>query len=341
MRLILILTGLLAFQGAAASEFDELRNKAAAGDIDAQYKMGEIYGELAKPVIAYVNEVDILSLGRPEVYSAPEESVRNAAESSAWYLKAAEGGHLGSQYFLGTNGNAFWLLKAAKGGHADAQYEIGNNHLYGISIPQDQLLGAEWLGRAADNGSSSASLSLGQMYYAGKHGLQRDLDAAVKYFTAAHRQGKPYASYMLGEFYEKGNQDDPVKSKFWYNIYADILITKNISGISGNIYYELAQKLNLIAKSQADYGKLLKLYEKAAENMVKGSFVNLGRMHEAGQGTERDLVKALMWYKIASKRRSSEGRKYAQRLIKKLTNSDISKARSMAVKCRKSSYIGC
>ena len=37
MRLIVILTALLAFQSAAASEFDEIKALADKGDADAQY----------------------------------------------------------------------------------------------------------------------------------------------------------------------------------------------------------------------------------------------------------------------------------------------------------------
>ncbi len=43
MRLILILTALLAFQSAAASEFDEMKALADKGDADAQLIVGYLY----------------------------------------------------------------------------------------------------------------------------------------------------------------------------------------------------------------------------------------------------------------------------------------------------------
>ena len=43
MRLILILTTLLAFQSAASSEFDELKALADKGDADAQFYLGNVY----------------------------------------------------------------------------------------------------------------------------------------------------------------------------------------------------------------------------------------------------------------------------------------------------------
>jgi TPR repeat protein len=43
MRLILILTALLAFQSAAASEFDETKALAEQGVATAQYNLGVMY----------------------------------------------------------------------------------------------------------------------------------------------------------------------------------------------------------------------------------------------------------------------------------------------------------
>ena len=76
MRLILILTALLAFQSAAASEFDEMKALADQGLAAAQYNLALMYdnGE-----------------GVPE----------NDAEAVKWYRKAADQGHSGAQYNLG------------------------------------------------------------------------------------------------------------------------------------------------------------------------------------------------------------------------------------------------
>ena len=72
MRLILILTALLAFQGAAASEFDDMKALADQGHAAAQFNLGIMYdnGE-----------------GVPE----------NDAEAVKWYRKAADQGHSDAQ----------------------------------------------------------------------------------------------------------------------------------------------------------------------------------------------------------------------------------------------------
>ena len=76
MRLILILTALLAFQSAAASPFDETKALADQGISYAQNNLGFMYdnGE-----------------GVPE----------NDAEAVKWFRKAAEQGYADAQYNLG------------------------------------------------------------------------------------------------------------------------------------------------------------------------------------------------------------------------------------------------
>ena len=76
MRLILILTALLAYQGAAASEFDETKALADKGLAAAQYNLALKYD---------------FGKGVPE----------NDAEAVKWYTKAADQGNAAAQFNLG------------------------------------------------------------------------------------------------------------------------------------------------------------------------------------------------------------------------------------------------
>ena len=111
MRLILILTALLAFQSATASEFDEMKALADQGNANAQLNLGVMYdnGE-----------------GVPE----------NDAEAVKWYRKAADQGdaiaqsNLGHMYLRGegipeNNIRAYvWWSMAKTQGHANAVTNI-------------------------------------------------------------------------------------------------------------------------------------------------------------------------------------------------------------------------
>ena len=111
MRLILILTALLAFQSAAASPFDETKALADQGLAFAQYNLGRMYA---------------FGEGVPE----------NDAEAAKWYRKAAEQGdadaqfNLGNMYYRGdgvpeNNIRAYvWWSMAKTQGDADAATNI-------------------------------------------------------------------------------------------------------------------------------------------------------------------------------------------------------------------------
>ena len=111
MRLILILTALLAFQSAAASEFDETKALAEQGLATAQYNLGIMYAD---------------GLGVPE----------NDSEAAKWYRKAADQGDAEAQFNVG-NGYAtgrgvpqnnirayVWWSMAKTQGDADAATNI-------------------------------------------------------------------------------------------------------------------------------------------------------------------------------------------------------------------------
>jgi TPR repeat protein len=111
MRLVLILTALLALQGCAESKLDEMKALADQGDADAQYNLGIMYdnGE-----------------GVPE----------NDAEAVKWYRKAAEQGVASAQNYLGFNYRTgegvpknnirayVWWSMAKTQGHAKAATDI-------------------------------------------------------------------------------------------------------------------------------------------------------------------------------------------------------------------------
>ena len=76
MRSVLLFTALLVFQGAAASELDDMKALADTGDVSAQYNLGVMY-----------------DLGQ----GVPEDSV----EAVKWYTKAANQGYAEAQYKMG------------------------------------------------------------------------------------------------------------------------------------------------------------------------------------------------------------------------------------------------
>jgi len=150
MRLILILTALLAFQSAAAPEFDEMKALADKGLAWAQFNLALMYAN---------------GEGVPE----------NDAEAVKWYRKAADQGDAGAQFNLGNryrNGRGVpenhaeavkWYRKAADQGEADAQLNLGFSYANGEGVPENNIRAYVWWSMAKTQGSTTAAGNLDKL----------------------------------------------------------------------------------------------------------------------------------------------------------------------------------
>tara|TARA_R110000744_G_scaffold124432_1_gene229935 strand:+ start:126 stop:980 length:855 start_codon:yes stop_codon:yes gene_type:complete len=183
MRLILILTALLAFQSAVAADFEKVFGLAEQGVPEAQGALG----------VMYANGLGVQ---------------RNDAEAIKWYRKAADQGFAEAQLLLGymydegrgaieNDAEAMkWLRKAADQGVAEAQNSIGAMHENGKGVPQNDAEAVKWYRKAAELGNAAAQNNLGVMYANGKGVPQNDAEA-VKWFRNAAELGNASAQNNL------------------------------------------------------------------------------------------------------------------------------------------------
>jgi uncharacterized protein len=173
--LFLVLFSTLAY--ATFETFDQLIEKANAGDVATQFRLGEMYdyGE-----------------GVPQDYK----------EAANWYRMAAEQGHTKAQYRLAEmynlgkgvlkNYDNFykWLRMAAEQGYAIAQFRLGAWYFFGSDVSQGYYKEAfKWYRMAAEQGHTEAQYYLGVMYYDGK-GVAVDYVEAYKWILLAGMNGK-------------------------------------------------------------------------------------------------------------------------------------------------------
>ena len=147
MRLILILTALLTFQSAAASEFDEMKALADKGLAWAQFNLALMYDK---------------GEGVPE----------NDAEAVKWYRKAADQGYVKAQYNLAlmyANGEGVpendaeavkWYRKAAEQGYANAQSVLGVMYGTGEGVPENNIRAYVWFSMAKTQGDTGAASNI-------------------------------------------------------------------------------------------------------------------------------------------------------------------------------------
>jgi TPR repeat protein len=185
MRLILIFTALLAFQSAAAFQFDEMKALADQGDARAQVNLGVMY----------------------EVGDGVPKS---DAEAVKWYRKAAGQGYADAQVSLGgmyRNGKGVpendaeavkWYRKAAEQGSAVSQVNLGFMYRKGEGVPKNDAEAVKWYRKAADQGNASAQFELGVMYAVG--------------------EGVPVPEFIIPWFSEEGAPNNNTRAYVWWSM---------------------------------------------------------------------------------------------------------------------------
>ena len=206
--LLLSLTLAIVVLGEPAT-LEDLKEKAEAGNKDAQYQVGAHYLE-------------------------GKSSVRELAMK--WLIKASEAGHAGAQYLLGdlyhrshfkVPGIGYdidlamkWYNRSAEAGDLKAQLTLVR--LYGKGakgVSKDTLLAEKWQAkvteqyiRMAEEGDISAQYMLGYYYRFGKGGLDANRSLALKWHESAAMGGHKKA---MTECYILYANKDRLKSYAW------------------------------------------------------------------------------------------------------------------------------
>ena len=143
------------------------------------------------------------------------------------------------------------------------QYRIGKMYCYGLGTEKNLRQAFDWFSKSAVKGNKFAQFSLANMYYYG-NGVEKDLSEAFRWYSNADKQGQPYAAYAIAQMYSNGE-----------GVAAD----KDLA----HIYYQKALNgfLDLEKKDRAD------------DNL----FYKIGMMYKNGSGTEKDIAKAVDYFK--------------------------------------------
>lgn len=96
------------------------------------------------------------------------------------------------------------LIADAKAGDAGAQYLLAFMYAEGQGIEKDMQAALKWYTAAAEQGHSGAQLTLGMMYAEGT-AVEKDYDKAIVWYTKAAEQGNPGVQMILASMLvEKG-----------------------------------------------------------------------------------------------------------------------------------------
>ena len=156
-------------------------------------------------------------LGR--MYRDGEGVKEDRKEAMEWFRIAAERGDAEAQWSLGgmyesilnRDEGAKWELRAAEGGLVDAQHYVGRLHLYGytygVNDPKgynDPREAMKWLKLAANQGNVDAKDAIGIMYLNG-WGVAEDHKEAYRWFLMAADKGDSESKCSLAQMYATGD----------------------------------------------------------------------------------------------------------------------------------------
>jgi TPR repeat protein len=316
-----------------AESLDGLRERANAGDSDAQNRLG---------VVLYRGE------GVPMDLDA----------ATSWFQKAAAHGdkyaldNLGMTEYLSSQADAVtrWR-KAADLGNPHAMCNLAWAYSNGRGVATNRELAFQLFAKAAEGGSVAAANVLGQWFSKGDEVASRNLDLALGFYAKAafaeltddlryrvavhyfdlHRKnaikelerelrfpdrdeqetvskwasllaarGFPYAQYLMGRMCAKGElvAKDEIAARDWYRKAAE----------QDNVDAQFALALAYYAGTgvSRDYGSAAKWFRAAANQGHAEAQFNLALMYFKGEGIPKDYTEAVTWYRKAAEQGDSE-----------------------------------
>lgn len=187
----------------------------------------------------------------------------NWDSANHWLKLAAKQNHLESQLLLMRNTDIdsnYWRKKAAEQGDLYAQWELGASYSIDTYGPKDYKKTIYWYKKAAEQGDLYAQRDLGGMYLAGI-GVKKDIDKAIYWLTKAATQIKNDS----------------------FDAYPAYLL---------GLHYQYGEEFGFI-----DLKKAIYWFEKSIEQGWTSAYSDLGKMAEEGIGMEKNIDKALEYYK--------------------------------------------
>lgn len=174
-------------KGSDRTNVSALLQRASAGDLEAQFKLG-LY------------------------YHHTKDGNRSERKSIDWVTKSAEGGYAKAQYYLAwtlfdshyPEDFISWMSRAARQGLVEAQYDLGryyvsSDHLY----DDDWEKAVSWFLKAAERGHAQSQYQLGKCFLDSRLPEEKqDPKQALFWFEKSAKAGALEGMFALGELYE-------------------------------------------------------------------------------------------------------------------------------------------
>jgi TPR repeat protein len=278
----------------------DLARRAAAGDADAQDRLGAFHLSTCE--------------GDKNVSEGIKLLERAAAQGNAHAQLT-----LGEAYRVGRAGaqdmpmqkSVAWFEKGAVGDNARAQNNLGVALLLGRGVTKNEANAARLFRIAAQQNLHEAEYNLATLYDQGR-GVEQDYETAREWYESAadESEGDSDAEYRLGILYDKGlgGDRDASESVDWFkkaaehgSFYAALRLATSPPEGAPPFETERFQYLAGVSLANGrgvprDEARAFPLIKQSAERRFEPAMFMLATMYSAGRGTPKNEPKALEAY---------------------------------------------
>lgn len=262
------------------------RERAKAGDANAQYEMAFLENEYTDPL------------------------VDDGKRSLAWLEKAANQGHSDAQLTLGL----YYLFKTERELLKKRWRNYLNQNINGAPLclavslviatlfkANNDKLAFEWLKKSSDHSNAEGQFWLGYCYYNGL-GIEQNHEAAFAEFSKAAMQNMPDAMYWLALCYFEGNgvlNNDSLAFDW---------LMKAVENECDDAYLMLGDLYQQGKYVEQDAMAAFQCYEKASIRNNGLAQHKLAQLYMHGEGVAKDLNKAFEWEEEAAENGNPEAK---------------------------------
>jgi len=207
------------------------------------------------------------------------------------------------------------LLKAAEMGYSTAQFEASFYLFDGAAgFHKDTGEGIRWLTEAA-TGLAAAKHLLAMKYINGLHGINKDLTKGLAMMKEAALDGSIEAQYELGNTYRSGGHGveiDLNEAIKWLEMTATQFQRSSLSRYS-HLVFRSRVILGSLSEAQGEYQAAMKWYVLGADQHLPSVSMYadfpIGLLYEEGLGVKRNEEEAIKWYSKAHRKGHPDARK--------------------------------